>query len=238
MGWRHDEKKARKLADSDPAAALELLEGALPHARESSLSGPDHLRDLLSLTGDVAESAGRADVAERARTELRSLCETVIAEQERTVAEGGGPFKVSGALQAKARFLDALGRETEANRARLEAADVALAAIGDAGAKARVAATPVLVAAQGAMGLETARAFQHGYESNFRAIGELMRDPLLADGRAVALAYCRKCGGVVEANWKKGKCERKHRVDEVRVVLAEDAAATRAELEGRSGGSV
>ena len=80
------------------------------------------------------------------------------------------------------------------------------------------------------MGLESGRAFRKGYESNFRAQAEVFRDPLLADGKAVALAWCKRCGGVVEANWKKQRCLNRHKVDEVRVVPTEDADATREEL--------
>lgn len=232
MGWRHDEKKARKLAESDPGSALDLIERVIPDARSSSLCGTEHLCDLLALEADLAASAGRSEREAGARAELTELCEKAIAEQDETLAnhkEGGG-FSVTGALDMKARYLARLGRENEANRLRLQAADVALASIGDAGAKAGLAATPFFVFAQGAMGMESSRAFRKGYESNFRAQAEVFRDPLLAEGKAIALAYCKRCGGVVEADWKKHRCLRKHKVDEVRVVPAEDADAAREEL--------
>ena len=57
-----------------------------------------------------------------------------------------------------------------------------------------------------------------------------MRDPLLAEGRAVALAYCKRCGGVVEADYKKHRCLAKHKVGDVRVVPADEADATREQL--------
>ena len=39
--------------------------------------------------------------------------------------------------------------------------------------------------------------------------------------------YCKRCGGVVEANYKKRRCLENHKVDEVRVVPAEEADAAR-----------
>jgi hypothetical protein len=234
MGWRHDEKKARKLADSDPAAALALLEDIIPAAEKNWFSDADRLFDLLEFKAEVADRSGRTDLAEATRTQLGAKIEEVMAEQDRVVAEGrGGAMKIGGALEKKARCLDRLNRRTEANRLRLHAADVNLAAIGDEGAKAGLAATPFFVAAQGAMGFETSRAFQHGFESNYRAAAEVLREPMLKDGRAVALAYCERCGDVVEANWKKDRCVNRHKVDEVRVVLAEDSDAVRAELSAR-----
>ena len=231
MGWRHDEKKARKLADSDPAAALALLEDVIPAAEKNWFTDPDRLFDLLELKAEVAARSGMTDVAETARMELGAKIEEVMADQDRVVAEGrGGAMKIGGALEKKARCLDRLDRPIEADRLRLHAADVNLAAIGDEGAKAGLAATPFFVATQGAMGLETSRAFQHGFESNYRAAAEVLREPMLKDGRAVALAYCERCGDVVEADWKKGRCVNRHKVDEVRVVLAEDAESVRAEL--------
>ena len=231
MGWRHDEKKARKLLDSDPAAAVTLLEHVIPEAEESMLGGSERACDLLELQADAAERAGQPDVAAAARTRLREKIDAGIAEKDATIAAGkGGAMKIGGAMEAKARYLDRLGRETDANRLRLHAADVHLAAIGDEGAKARLASSPFYVLTHGTMGLEMGRAFQHGYESNFRAAAEMLRDPLLANGRAVALAHCDRCGGVVEANWKKGRCVNKHKVSDVRVVLVEDAEDVRQEM--------
>ena len=231
MGWRHDEKKARKLVESDPAAAVELIDRIVPEAEQSTLGGTERACDLLELKIDAAKRAAQTDVAAAAEAELRAKIDTAIADNDRVVEEGtGGVWRIAGALQAKARYLDRLGRETESNRLQLHAADVFLAAIGDAGAKARLASTPFYVLTHGAMGLEMGRAFQHGYESNYRAAAEGIRDPLLEQGKAVALAYCKRCDGVVEANWKKGRCLKKHKVEEIRVVLVEDAEAVREEM--------
>ncbi|HEX6115787.1 MAG TPA: hypothetical protein VFY99_01715, partial [Solirubrobacterales bacterium] len=220
MGWRHDEKKARKLADSDPAGAVALLDRVIPAVEKSMLGETEHVLELLELKAELAERAEQDELARATRADLRERIDAAIAESDAVIEAGeGGAMKIGGALEQKARCLDRLGEPTEANRLRLQAADVNLAAVGDEGAKARNAATPFLVATQGAMGFETSRAFQHGFESNYRAAAEVLRDPLLADGSAVALAYCKRCGGVVEANWKKHRCVKRHKVDEVRVVL-------------------
>ena len=231
MGWRHDEKTARKLVESDPAAAIDLIERIVPEAEKSMLGGTERACDLLELKIKAAKRAGQPDTVAAAEAELRSKIDAAIAEKDQMLEDGtGGARAIAGALEAKARYLDRLGRGTEANRLRLHAADVDLAAIGDAGAKARLASTPFYVLTHGAMGLEMGRAFQHGYESNYRAAAEVLRDPLISEGKAVALARCERCGGVVEANWKKGRCLKKHKVDDVRVVLVEDADAVREEM--------
>ena len=231
MGWRHDEKKARKLAGSDPAAALELIERVVPEARESSLCGAEHLCDLLELQSEIAASAGRTELAEACRTELTALAEKGIAEIDERLTHEKGTMGIAGALQIRARYLDRVGRRVDADRTRLHAADVLLAGVGDAGAKASMAASPMFVLTQGAMGFEAAATFRRSYEKTYLAQAEALRDPLLENRRAVALAYCGHCGGVVEANWKKRRCVANHKVDEIRVVLAEDANAVRKELE-------
>jgi hypothetical protein len=230
MGWRHDEKKARKLAASDPAGAAALIERVVPEARESSLCGAEHLCDLLEFEAQVATRAGRTELAAQAATELTAVAEKGIAEQDERLAHKQGVMGTGGALQIKARYLDRLGRSEEASRTRLHAADILLAGVGDAGAKASMAASPMFVITQGAMGFESAATFRRSYEKTYVVQAEALRDPLLADGRAVALAWCERCGGVVEADYKKHRCLHKHKVDEVRVVLAEDADSAREDL--------
>ena len=230
MGWRHDEKRARKLAASDPVAALELIEGAVPEARESKLSGDEHLCDLLVFRAEVAERAGRTDVVEASGTELNAVAEKAMAAIDEQLAHSTGAMTVAGALQVKARYLERLGRQPEADRVRLHAADVLLAGVGDAGAKAGMASSPFFVLTQGAMGFESASTFRKSYEKTYWAQAEALRNPLIENGKAVALAYCERCGGVVEADWKKRKCSHKHKVDDVRVVPADEAEAVRSEL--------
>ena len=231
MGWRHDEKQARKLAASDPAGAVTLLERVVPEARASKLSGVDHLCDLLVFEAETAERAGRPDLAATSRDELAVLAEREIAGLDEKLTHQQGVMGTGGALQIKARYLDRLGRHDEADRIRLHAADILLAGVGDAGAKASMAASPLFVMTQGSMGFESAATFRRSYEKTYVVQAEALRDPLLADGRAVALAYCDRCGGVVEANYKKRRCLSKHKVDEVRVVPAEHADAVRRELD-------
>ena len=124
MGWRHDEKKARRLAESDPGSAHDLIERVIPEARSSSLCGTEHLCDLLVLEAELAKSTGRPEREHAARAELTELCEEAIAEQDRVLAdhEGGGGFSVTGALHIKARYLARLGRNDEENRLLLQAA--------------------------------------------------------------------------------------------------------------------
>ena len=231
MGWRHDEKKARKLAASDPVAALELIEGAVPEARASKLSGHEHLCDLLAFRAEVAERAGEREVAAASTAELKAVAEKEMAGIDEQLAHSNGAMTVAGALQVKARYLERLGRQAEADRVRLHAADVLLAGVGDAGAKAGMTSSPFFVLTQGAMGFESASTFRKSYEKTYWAQAEALRNPLLESGKAVALAYCERCGGVVEADWKKRKCSHKHKVDDVRVVPAEEAEALRSELE-------
>lgn len=230
MGWRHDEKKARKLAESDPAGAVALMESVVPQARESSLCGAEHLCDLLAFESEIAEQAGRSEVAARSRAELTALAEQGIAEQDERLTHQQGVMGTGGALQIKARYLDRLGRDAEASRIRLHAADILLAGAGDAGAKASMASSPLFVMTQGAMGFESAAQFRRSFEKTYVAQAEALRDPLLADGRAVAVAYCKRCGSVVEADYKKHRCLHKHKVDDVRVVPAEDAESVRRDL--------
>lgn len=230
MGWRHDEKKARKLADSDPAGAVALMERVIPEARQSKLWGADHLCDLLAFESETAERAGRPEIAAETRAELTALAEKGVAEQDERLTHEHGVMGTAGALQIKARYLDHLGRDEEAVRIRLHAADILLAGMGDAGATASMATSPLFVMTQGAMGFESAATFRRSYEKTYAAQAEALRDPLLADGRAVALAYCKRCGGVVEANYKKLRCLENHKVEEVRVVPTEEADAAREEL--------
>ena len=230
MGWRHDEKKARKLAESDPGGAVALMESAVPQARDSSLCGVEHLCDLLAFESEIAERAGRSELAAERRAELTALAEKGAAEQDERLSHEQGVMGTGGALQIKARYLDRLGRHAEADRIRLHAADILLAGMGDAGAKASMASSPMFVMTQGAMGFESAATFRRSFEKTYAAQAEALRDPLLADGRAVALAYCKRCGGVVDADYKKHRCVHKHKVDEVRVVPAEDAESVRQEL--------
>lgn len=230
MGWRHDEKKARKLAESDPGGAVAILERVLPAARDSKLYGPDHVCDLLAFEAEVADRAGRGDLAAAARAELTELSLQGVAEQDERLSHHQGVMGTAGALKFKARYLEHLGRRDEADRIRLHAADILLGGMGDAGAKASMASSPFFVLTQGAMGFESAATFRRSYEKTYEVQGQELRDPLLADGRAVALAYCKRCGGVVEADYKKHRCLARHKVEAVRVVLAEDADATREEL--------
>jgi hypothetical protein len=231
MGWRHDEKKARKVAGSDPAEALQLVDAALDGARDSSICGSEHLCDLLVLKAESADAAGRAEVAQATRAELTAIAEAAIAERDAVAADPkASPMKIAGALEAKSRYLERLGRRLDADRTILHAADFQLAAVGDAGAKAGLAATPAYVLAHGAMGLEFGSQFERSFEKSLRSVAESWREPLLKDGRAIALAYCERCGEVVEADQKK-RCPEKHKLDGIRVVVVEDADAVRGELE-------
>ena len=139
------------------------------------------------------------------QTQVRELA---VPGPSRPPAAGEEDPRASAeALVARARDLDRQGRHVDADRARLAAADALLAAAGD-----------------GATGHD---------EAALRGAADALRAALLAGGRAVALTWCERCGGVIEADWRKSRCAHKHHVDEVRVVVADDAHAVRAELARR-----
>jgi murein DD-endopeptidase MepM/ murein hydrolase activator NlpD len=231
MSWRHDEKKARKLAESDPVAAAGLLERVIPRARESKLYDKDYFCGLLAFQAEVAERAGRHDLAASSTSELIATAEKGLAEEDERLAHEKGALRAAGVLQKRATYLECLGRQDEADRTRLHAADVLLASVGDAGAKAAMASSPVFLLTQGAMGFEAAHQFRKSFEQTYWVQAEALRNPLIENGKAVALAYCERCGGVVEADWEKHRCKEKHKVSEVRVVLTYEADTTRRELE-------
>lgn len=237
MGWRHDEKQAHKVAETEPEKALALVTGALDAAKESKFShlfeGHTHEWDLIAFKIELEERLGQTAQAGTDRAALYHEVEDALARLDAGgLAQAKDTMGMRMHLEARSRLLARLGRQEEADRNLLQAADVTLAALGDRGAKAGAAATPFFVLGQGAMGLESGAAFRQGYVDAERGVANGFRDEVVKAGRGVALAWCRKCGGVVEANYKKAKCApHHHKVDVVRVVVKADEDTVRHELE-------
>jgi hypothetical protein len=234
VGWRGDEKKARQFAIADPSRALGLLDDAvIPKAVEAHLIDSVHKIALYTFRAELLDRLGRADDAEVTRSRVRDEYATFIEAHDQAVedAKGKDPNTIQSALQGKARLLEALGDQLEADRTRLLAADVCETGRGESGRRAELASAPFFLAGQGVMGFESSAAFRRGWESSLRAVEMAFRDELLEAGRAVAIAYCAKCGAVVPANYKKKKCSSGHKVGEVRVVVNADEADERAALE-------
>jgi hypothetical protein len=122
------------------------------------------------------------------------------------------------------------GQRTEAARDKLLVADIYGAQGGEAGAKAAVAAAPLTIAMGGiGFGLEWADAARAGAKSFNLKQARGIREQLIADGRAVGIGLCEKCGGEVEVT-ADGRCPKHHKVTERRFVVPEDVDAARAEL--------
>ncbi len=238
MGWRHEEKEARKLMASDPKRALVLVRSALEGAKSSKLShaveGPEHEWDLRQLEIDLEsdERVGLPQEATRHRDALETEISDEITKVDAALEHITDPGAAQIGLEARARLLTRLGRQEEADRSILLAADLLLAGLGDRGAQIGAAITPLYILGHGMAGLEYGDSFRHGYESGTRGTAKALRDRVVHEGRGVAIAWCGKCAAVVEADYKKSRCApHHHKVDVVRVVVTSDEETARAELE-------
>jgi hypothetical protein len=232
-----DLKKASELADSNPEAALSLLE---KHPLATEPEPLDERLQASDLRAALYDRCGRHEDAVVERSEATTVREGLLEDIERELAspeERPDPERI----EREADLLEDLGRRTEAARCRLFAADLVLAKGGNVAAKARLAGLPwggiaaavtlpALGAAQGAgAGLESAEAFGAGYRWG---TGEEqgVRDQqewLVREGRAIGLGRCEHCGHEVEAkiypNGITGVCAAGHYLTEAGFVLMEDA---------------
>lgn len=187
----------------------------------------------------VARSAGR-------NTAARHLSDAVVALHIHwtiavAVKHSTGTSAAGAAFQSVAKVLAGYGLDEQADRALLLAAAVlegsdprptmrglARLSTGVAGLPTTFA-LPALVSTLG-FGTEAGSQFKRSYTKAIATQGVLLRDPLLREGRAVALGWCKKCRDVTRLDVKV-KCERcgKH-CEEYGIVVPGDAAALDTEI--------
>ena len=194
---------------------------------------------LSDMRVDLYRRCGRPEAAAAEQAAITPVVEPVLQELDLKLAAAESPDAWD--IYRKGQLLDRIGRRSDGARCRLFAADMLLAKSGDPGAKASLVAAataagaagtlaPVLGVVRGAgAGLEAFDGFMASYRYNQAKIdtglAQSWRDELLREGRAVGLAHCGQCGGVVQARHRARRCVADHKVDEIRVVVMEDAPA-------------
>ena len=104
-----------------------------------------------------------------------------------------------------------------------------LATLGAAVVGAVSVDSPLLVKAI-SMSIEEGDQFSKSYRNSLRVTGEAKRIPLMDQGRAIALGWCRKCGDITSLD-KKLKCEVCGKESEsFRVVVPSDREVAEREL--------
>jgi hypothetical protein len=211
MGLNKKEKReverAHKLAESDPEGALAILERysvRVPDVtvRFAGALDIDEILELSKTRVGLYERCGRPKDAAAEQAGATRFLESQLDFLDRKLETDESHWP----LLQKATVLARLGRRTEADRYQLRAADIWLANI-----EAKDT------------GSGRAGAFRLGMKMSEERSARNLRDNLLFAGRAIGFAQCERCGGVVRANYVKRRCVAGHKVDQVRVVVKEDA---------------
>lgn len=209
--------------DQEPLTAAKSAEEMLELKRQERYSRWQG----LELRAQLHKRLGRSDEAEQDR---HQAVEELTAEIER-VMQASDAILIPTTIEWRALVHERAGDRTQGARDRLLAADVQAAGAGEAGAKAAVLAAPLTIGFGGAaLGAEWAGAAKAGAEHSQLKIVRKSREALMAEGRAVGIGLCPKCGGVVDVS-AEGRCAMGHKVEHRRYVVPEDAGAARAELE-------
>lgn len=206
---------ARDPLAAEPPAESGAVAGGSPAAAE--------LEALRARVTEVLLSHGPTVFAPlKLDIDLQQLPERIVslgAELERA----DRPGKALDVLHRRAAIYEVLGMQTEADRDRL-----AWAAIkeGHSGLRRTSKAWAV-----GVFGLEHGATFAAAYDLSVRDEGKRVRVPLMRAGRAIALGYCTKCGGVQQLD-EHLRCQRGHtKIEDVACVVPEDMPETRAALQ-------
>lgn len=121
--------------------------------------------------------------------------------------------------------------EIEDVRSRLSEAERQLVKAGDRSVVAALAILPATVGRWGPrFGLAFADAFAAGMRMQARGQARRLIEPLLLDGRAVGVGWCRRCGAVVDTDLEE-RCPRGHALDAVRFVVPADVPSVRTQLQ-------
>lgn len=169
------------------------------------------------------------------------------------------PFMIMGDIERAAMLLDAIGLAEDGDRLLLSAsaavqghkASAALRATATAGAMGVLSTEAISKSALDigrragwALGIEMGDTFARAFQSNVAVGGEVVEAALLEAGRAIGVAYCKRCHEVVQLRYGKSTwtaspelrcpgCD--HKIDHPFLVVPADATgfqhALRSELQ-------
>jgi hypothetical protein len=193
------------------------------------------------LLGSLGEREDLLRRMERPAEQIASAQQAYLEQLEVFISKTKNHLFLTPLLDARAAVLERMGRPIDGARARLFSAEVLLAFSGDERARVEITVAPVYFAKYGLRGLEYGKAFTGSYAKGLRLRAEQIRQTLVEEGRAVALARCPKCKTVIELTEipkhlpkvyepLKVRCPAGHKVQDFQFAIPEDAEALRKEL--------